>query len=113
MYVYTGGASSGVFRYFRQRFLRHTIGGDGAAVAVSFPQFFGHPLERHIAPRHAFLVASGRPSGAFSGNVVSTPHGRQFRRNRERLAEHLTTRVLLVRKASLARAPSHLPRRPS
>eukprot|EP00752_Nemacystus_decipiens_P009786 g8738.t1 len=46
------------------RFVRHTIGGDGATVAVSFPQFFGHPLERHIAPRHAFLVASGRPSGA-------------------------------------------------
>ncbi|CAM9289529.1 unnamed protein product [Pylaiella littoralis] len=44
-------------------FLRHTIGGDGATVAVSFPQFFGHPLERHVAPRHAFLVASGRPSG--------------------------------------------------
>lgn len=37
--------------------------GDGAILAVSFPQFFGHPLERHIAPRHAFLVASGRPSG--------------------------------------------------
>ncbi|CAM9714620.1 unnamed protein product, partial [Laminaria digitata] len=46
------------------RFLRNTMGGDGGAVAVSFPQFFGHPLERHIAPRHAFLVASGRPSGA-------------------------------------------------
>eukprot|EP00904_Undaria_pinnatifida_P014047 jgi/Undpi1/9773/HiC_scaffold_27.g12229.m1 len=45
-------------------FLRETMGGDGGAVAVSFPQFFGHPLERHIAPRHAFLVASGRPSGA-------------------------------------------------
>lgn len=51
-------------RALLQRFLRHTIGGDGATVAVSFPQFFGHPLERHIAPRHAFLVASGRPSGA-------------------------------------------------
>lgn len=37
--------------------------GDGATLVVSFPQFFGHPLERHIAPRHAFLVASGRPSG--------------------------------------------------
>ncbi|CAN0150442.1 unnamed protein product [Scytosiphon promiscuus] len=45
-------------------FLNHTIGGEASAVAVSFPQFFGHPLERHIAPRHAFLVASGRPSGA-------------------------------------------------
>lgn len=46
-----------------QRFLQNTMRGDGATLAVSFPQFFGHPLERHIAPRHAFLVASGRPSG--------------------------------------------------
>ncbi|CAM9887408.1 unnamed protein product, partial [Ectocarpus sp. 8 AP-2014] len=45
------------------RFLRHTIGGEVRTVAVSFPQFFGHPLERLIAPRHAFLVANGRPSG--------------------------------------------------
>lgn len=37
--------------------------GDPAIVAVYYPQFFGHPLERHIAPRHAFLVDSGRPSG--------------------------------------------------
>ncbi|CAB1116108.1 unnamed protein product [Ectocarpus sp. CCAP 1310/34] len=47
------------------RFLRHTIGGEVRTVAVSFPQFFGHPLERLIAPRHAFLVANGRPSGAW------------------------------------------------
>ncbi|CAN0314546.1 unnamed protein product [Ectocarpus sp. 12 AP-2014] len=45
------------------RFLRHTIGGEVRTVAVSFPQFFGHPLERLIAPRHAFIVANGRPSG--------------------------------------------------
>ncbi|CAM9467434.1 unnamed protein product, partial [Ectocarpus fasciculatus] len=45
------------------RFLRHTIGGEVRTVAVSFPQFFGHPLERLIAPRHAFLVSNGRPSG--------------------------------------------------
>ncbi|CBN75713.1 conserved unknown protein [Ectocarpus siliculosus] len=45
------------------RFLRHTIGAEVRTVAVSFPQFFGHPLERLIAPRHAFLVSNGRPSG--------------------------------------------------
>lgn len=39
---------------------------DESAVVVSYPHFFGHPLERHIALRHAFLEASGRPSGAFS-----------------------------------------------
>lgn len=37
---------------------------DESAVVVSYPHFFGHPLERHIALRHAFLEASGRPSGA-------------------------------------------------
>lgn len=47
----------------RQRFIRYTMQADEAEVAVAFPQFFGHPLERHIAPRHAFLVAKGRASG--------------------------------------------------
>ncbi|CAM9297672.1 unnamed protein product [Discosporangium mesarthrocarpum] len=41
------------------RFICHTMGAETSAVSC-YPQYFGHPLERHIAPRHAFLVSSGQ-----------------------------------------------------
>lgn len=49
----------------KMQFLKHTLGqGDPSAVAHLVPPFyFGARLERIVAPRHAFLVWAGLPSG--------------------------------------------------
>jgi uncharacterized membrane protein len=46
----------------KMRFLKETLGAHPLNVQVP-PQYFGSPLERTLAPRHAFLVYTGLPHG--------------------------------------------------